>query len=147
MLDFGNRKSLKIVVDFPFKWAGRPSDRAVSEGPTFIKEFASRARRPAGHGKRYKNSIEGRLSFSRALTRYKNRVQSVLCHWKGAGHVAKSFCKSGPERILSFSRALTRYKNRVQCVLCHSKAAGHGVRSFCKSGPERIFKTELLAYF
>ena len=57
------------------------------------------ARRPAGHGKRYKNSIEGRLSFSRALTRYKNRVQSVLCHSKGAGHVAKSFRTSGPERI------------------------------------------------
>ena len=99
MLDFGNRKSLKIVEDFPSKWAGRPSKRAVSEGPTSIEDSASRARRPAGHGKRYKNSIEVRLSFSRALTRYKNRVQSVLCHWTGAGHVAESFCKSGPERI------------------------------------------------
>ena len=46
-----------------------------------------------------KTGLEGRLSFSRALTRYKNRVQSVLCHSKGAGHVAKSFRTSGPERI------------------------------------------------
>ena len=46
-----------------------------------------------------KTAHGGRLSFSRALTRYENRVQSVLCHSKGAGRVAKGFRKSGPERI------------------------------------------------
>ena len=69
------------------------------------------ARRPAGHGKRYKNSIEGRLSFSRALTRYKNRVQSVLCHSKCAGHVAKK---------LPQIRSRAHFQNR---------AAGHSLRA------------------
>ena len=137
MLGFGHRKSLKIVEDFPSKWAGRPSKRAGSERPTFIEDFASRAWRPAGHGKRYRNSIEGRLSFSRALTRYKNRVQSVLCHSKGAGHVAKSFRTSGPERI--FKTELLAIpcgpSFGAVCVFCHSRLGARSAVPGCMRVP------------
>ena len=56
VLDFGHRKSLKIFEDFPSRWSGCPSKRASSERPTFIEDFASRARRPAGHRKDYKTA-------------------------------------------------------------------------------------------
>ena len=63
VLGFGHRKSLKIVEDFPSRWAGRPSKRAGSERPMFIEDFASRAWRPAGHGKRYKNSTRRKIEL------------------------------------------------------------------------------------
>ena len=82
-----------------------PSGRAVPPSERVQKGLRlSRILRPV-HGARQatENAIKtapgGRLSLSRAFTRYKNMVQSVLCHSKSAGRVVKSFRKSRPERI------------------------------------------------